>query len=700
MSARGFRLGSAAGGLLAAAAVFAPAANANTYEVNTASDGGDGCNVPGDGGDDLCTLRDAVAAANSNPGADTVTFANGLTGPIQLGNSGTLGTGAIDINTGSLDIQGPGADKLSVIAGDNSRLFKIHGFSGADAEVDISGLTLEGGHASAFATGGPTPFGFVVLQDYGHGGAILSYDNPGGDGCSFPEGAIGDNTHGAALTLSGLDVTDNTADAAGGGVAVVPQGVFLGCFEFPDLLSGGGGGASADTGAAPASGELSLTVANSTIDNDDATYDGGEIAMVDPPSNDGGGIAMLPGAGSLSVSNSTVADNTADGAGGGISVDSVAPAREKVLTTVPYDVDNSTIAGNGAGTQGGGIASDTDVGLGSTIVANNTKEVSIDPTVTADSDLASSDAGAYTADHSLIETTDGASVTDGGANVLGIDPQLGSWVDNGGTTPTELPATTSPVIDAGIANSLTADQRGEVRPADRIPTNVADGTDIGAIELPAEAKPIDTTTTTTTPEEPTTTPDQPVVPAPETQLCLGKQVILQKGTDADETIPGSGSDDGILGGGGIDLISGLGGNDCLFGQAGADKLSGDDGDDIVQGDRDEDSVKGDAGDDDVRGQNGNDKVDGGSGSDRVTGGAGEDTIAGGTGDDVVKGDGGNDVIDLGSGKDVLNAGGGSDEIDAADGEKDKIVCGSGKDVAHVDPIDVVDEDCNTVDAGG
>ena len=39
-------------------------------------------------------------------------------------------------------------------------------------------------------------------------------------------------------------------------------------------------------------------------------------------------------------------------------------------------------------------------------------------------------------------------------------------------------------------------------------------------------------------------------------------------------------------------------------------------------------------------------------------------------------------------------------INAADGEKDKIICGTGKDVAHVDPKDKVDKDCNTVDVVG
>jgi hypothetical protein len=58
--------------------------------------------------------------------------------------------------------------------------------------------------------------------------------------------------------------------------------------------------------------------------------------------------------------------------------------------------------------------------------------------------------------------------------------------DNGGPTQTMLPNPTSPAIDAGVANGLTADQRGLARTVDQpsvVDGPASDGTDIGAAEL-------------------------------------------------------------------------------------------------------------------------------------------------------------------------------------------------------------------------
>jgi hypothetical protein len=70
----------------------------------------------------------------------------------------------------------------------------------------------------------------------------------------------------------------------------------------------------------------------------------------------------------------------------------------------------------------------------------------------------------------------------------GADPQLGALADNGGSTPTRLPATTSPLVEAIPAASCFAgiptDQRDLTRPGF---TNC----DIGAVELqPAPGAPL------------------------------------------------------------------------------------------------------------------------------------------------------------------------------------------------------------------
>jgi CSLREA domain-containing protein len=633
-------------------------ASAETYTVNSTAD-------PGSGGCDAteCTLREAVEAANAHgnlpaiaPEPDVVTFATSVTGAIQLADD------PISITSDSLHIVGPGADKLTVFADPNAtsgRVFELFGFGAVpqdDYDVTISALTLDGGH--------------VIEQ---HGGVILTTDGGFDDYADDGEGRFfcGDL---AALTVNGVHITDGHADASGGGIAAV-------------------GFRCSEKAASPGTADGDVNVLNSTIS---ANHAGGA----------GGGISMRPGSGSLFVSNSTIANNTSDAFGGGISV--VIAFGKAVTDEGPaptFAAQNATISGNDVGADdtnpGGGIFSGPAFALRSSIVYGNTvtppEEQPVDSKAgSTPSDLGGNSANSFSAGYSLIGTVDSGTTlnaTTGEPN-LSTDPQLGPLQNNGGPTPTELPATTSPAIDTGIGNGLTTDQRGLPRTVDRVPANAADGTDIGAVEIPADPEVV------VPPDQPAPVEPTPI-PAPATQLCLGKQVILTKGSDADEKLTGTGVDDGILGGGGQDQIDGLSGDDCLFGQPGDDNVVGGPGDDNANGDTDDDTVKGDDGADSVRGQNGNDRVFGGSGDDpKVTGGAGDDVVKGGDGNDFVKGDGGNDSIIPGGGEDFVHAGGGADTINAADGDKDQIICGTGKDVANVDAIDDVDKDCNTVNVIG
>src|SRR5688572_2991386 len=89
-----------------------------TFTVSNLADAGAG------------SLRAAVTAANTNPGADVVDFARGLRGTVAL-TSGELGI------TDDLRIDGPGAARLAVSGSDISRVFRID----AAAAVAMDGLT-------------------------------------------------------------------------------------------------------------------------------------------------------------------------------------------------------------------------------------------------------------------------------------------------------------------------------------------------------------------------------------------------------------------------------------------------------------------------------------------------------------------------------------------------------------------------------
>src|SRR5262249_53457545 len=81
------------------------------------------------------SLRQAVLDANANPGPDVIAFAKAV-------HQITLTGGELMI-TDSLNIQGPGANKLAVSGNDASRIFHI----GAGATVTLAGLTMSHGHA-------------------------------------------------------------------------------------------------------------------------------------------------------------------------------------------------------------------------------------------------------------------------------------------------------------------------------------------------------------------------------------------------------------------------------------------------------------------------------------------------------------------------------------------------------------------------
>src|SRR5262249_30684308 len=99
------------------------------------------------------SLRAAVAAANTNPGADTINF--GTTATIALTS------GELDI-TDSVTINGPGADALTVSGNHASRVFGIAG----DPTVSIAGLTVANGWTTDSPGGGIRMTGGTLTLDH------------------------------------------------------------------------------------------------------------------------------------------------------------------------------------------------------------------------------------------------------------------------------------------------------------------------------------------------------------------------------------------------------------------------------------------------------------------------------------------------------------------------------------------------------
>jgi hypothetical protein len=90
------------------------------------------------------------------------------------------------------------------------------------------------------------------------------------------------------------------------------------------------------------------------------------------------------------------------------------------------------------------------------------------------------------------------------------------------------------------------------------------------------------------------------------------------------------------------------------------------------------------------------RVVGTSGADLLRGTTKRDVIQGKGGNDRLRGLAGNDVLNGGGGRDVLLGGAGDDRLEARDGSQDRLTCGSGRDVAIVDPADKAGPDCEVV----
>ncbi|WPZ35013.1 DUF4347 domain-containing protein [Thalassobaculum sp. OXR-137] len=99
------------------------------------------------------SLRQAIADANANAGADIIEFAGGVTGTIHVADMGSGITTPVTISE-ALTITGPGSANLTIATDPTiTELFKIDdGDSGVLQDVSISGLTFLAGDSAAGIT--------------------------------------------------------------------------------------------------------------------------------------------------------------------------------------------------------------------------------------------------------------------------------------------------------------------------------------------------------------------------------------------------------------------------------------------------------------------------------------------------------------------------------------------------------------------
>ena len=535
------RTGLAAGATVGAFALAPAAAQAHDFVVNTLGDApANGCTTAPGG----CTLRDAMTDASANSESDLITFASGLTGTLRL-TQGELSTSSMVAD--DVTVQGPGAGAIT-ISGDandsgtpnsgDTRVFYVPYVDDSDAPpsttLAISGLTLAGGYGASGAAAYVDEDNHLSLRD------VTVTGNTGSDG------VVGGDKY-SEISIANSTISGNSA-ARGGAVYTTGRLTIQSSTLSGNEANGGtyGGGGAVNFGQKYGG----LTITDSTISGNTATGRGGGIVsyadngpkyhatqnqitntMISGNTSDatGGGLysdGLASDSGSFTIDHSTISNNKAGGGaqGGGIEIGNTVNGRFRTVDSTisgnsanigagvaistdntpqvgpdgSISFDNSTVSSNTAATDGGGMylgiygpsgggpyTYSGTIGLNSTIVGNNTASG-------ASSDLDHADVattGGFALAFSLVQAP-GDGVVSQANSIVNTDPQLGALGGNGGPTQTQLPAATSPAIDAGSNPlALSTDQRGLPRTADLAGPNAGDGTDIGAVEVSPPAPP-------------------------------------------------------------------------------------------------------------------------------------------------------------------------------------------------------------------
>jgi len=453
MSIRSYRPRLLTAGIAAAlAAVFATgAAGAATITVTTTADG----SLPGE-----CTLRDAIASANTNAatagclagdaGHDDIVFAPDVTGTI------TLSGGELEI-VEEASITGPGAALLTIDAHQASRIFSMTG--DASLTTTLTGMTIANGRTIADSDSGGAIkclTALTLVDSVVTGSSTAGANAPGGGLFTATTTLL------TRSTVSG-NWTEGYGSLGGGVMVVFGLGTLTDSTISDNWTEGStaGGG-----GLVVFWGWFDATLINSTISGN-ATY--GDASQA-------GGFAA---GGNAFVINSTVSGNSTHGynSGGGFTDAGAFSVTGNVTLT------NSTIVDNVPAQGGPSInlaTPDTTVLTATnTILANSGRGAT--PLCSRAVDVASST-------HNLAsDDSCGTDTLIGGASVAFDDLALGALADNGGATKTHALLAGSVAIDAGDADACAAapvsnlDQRGDARPVD----GNGDGTaicDVGSFE--------------------------------------------------------------------------------------------------------------------------------------------------------------------------------------------------------------------------
>jgi predicted outer membrane repeat protein len=251
------------------------------------------------------SLRQAILDANTHTGADTIVFASNVRGVINL-------TSSLPNITESVNIIGPGAEKLTIDANSKGRIFYIYIFEAS--RTMISGLTITrarypGGGAGIATQAGDSLF----LSSCVISNNVVNYNYVGGGGIYLSAGYA---------EISNCTITGNVGTRGGSGIAVTSGANVI--IDNCTISNNPGGGDYGFGGGIYNAGHLEIN--NSTISNNTAGVGGGgiynilgrtylnNVTITGNTSPDGGGIYCASGD-TVFLANTIVAGNTDENGG-------------------------------------------------------------------------------------------------------------------------------------------------------------------------------------------------------------------------------------------------------------------------------------------------------------------------------------------------------------------------------------------------
>jgi hypothetical protein len=280
----------------------------------------------GAGGGSL-TLRQAVAAANAAVGSDTINFSPTLFQSAML-QTITLSQGEIDLTdtTATTTITGPGASLLEIDGNSLSRVFGID----PNVTATIGDLTIANGIAGMgsdgrYEGGGIYNQGDLTLVDSTVTGNAAGTTQLAGAPFAPSRGG-GINSSGTLIVQDSL-FSSNTAYGVGYSLNS----------NLSDGLTGAGG---AIYGTGP------ITITNSTLTDNSAT--GGEAGSGGTASGGEGIGGAVYATQSLEISNSTLSQNSAVGMNAGNNGDGGNAIGGAIFSATSTSLVSSSVTGNSA----------------------------------------------------------------------------------------------------------------------------------------------------------------------------------------------------------------------------------------------------------------------------------------------------------------------------------------------------------------